>query len=257
MTILAYRYYKNNGFIESKGFFPMKKLLTRKNSDTSRESAWITGFVFVICTVLGFTFWTSMTPTAKAREMTPKELIESQLPAPQTLAKASKFQVLSAICAAVKRFRKDAPQILEATITARKEFATDAVKSVIHCLEKPDCNLIQDLVNAAITANPEAASEIADAALDVTPSCADAIQLAGIKPPGEGPNEANQTDGPTNQNPPPGSVAGGGVDPQEATTLICDNGTQVNVAASRVESYLQNHQGAFVGNCQLTPDTNR
>jgi hypothetical protein len=183
--------------------------------------------------------------------MTPTEIVESQLPAPKTLAKATKSEIFSAVCAAVKRFKKDAPQIVEVAITARKELAVEMVENVIHCLQKPDCGLIQDLVSAAITANPEAASEIADAALGATPNCADSIQQAGIRPPGEGPAED-----PTNQNPPPGSI-GGGVDPQEATVLICDNGTQVNIAASQVQSYLQSHQGAFVGNCQLTPDTNR
>jgi hypothetical protein len=209
---------------------------------------------------LSFPFWAATAPVAKAgpEEISPAEMIQSNLPQNKTLATATKPEVLSAVCGAVRKWQNDAPQIVRTAAAARKEFAADIVVETIRslrALKALDRDLVGQIVAAGLSANPEAASNIIDLAVQAAPDLREAIEAAGT--PAEGPG--GLADGPTNQNPPPGSIGGGagGFDPEERNVTICDNGQNVQVPTSKEEAYLHSHPGSRLGACQVTPGVNR
>ena len=209
---------------------------------------------------LGFAFWAATTPVARAgpEQIGSAEMIQSKLPPNKTLATATRPEVLSAVWGAVRKWQNDAPQIVRTAADARKEFAADIVVETIRslrALKALDRDLVGQIVAAGLSANPEAASNIIDLAVQAAPDFREAIETAGT--PAEGPG--GLADGPTNQNPPPGSVGGdaGGFDPAERTVTICDNGQNVQVPASKEEAYLHSHAGSRRGACQVTPGVNR
>jgi len=206
---------------------------------------------------LGFAFWAATAPVAKAKEISPAEMIQSKLPPNKTLATATKPEVLSAVWGAVRKWQNDAPQIVGTAAAARKEFAADIVVETIRslrALKALDRDLVGQIVAAGLSANPEAASNIIDLAVQAAPDFREAIETAGT--PAEAPGLAN---GPTNQNPPPGSIGGGGggFNPEERKVTVCDNGQNVQVPASQEEAYLHSHAGSRAGACQVTPGVNR
>jgi hypothetical protein len=239
------------------------------------------------CAVIGIglalCLWVATVPQATGRDMGPAEMLASKLPPGKTLANASKPELLSAVCAAAKRFSKDVPQIVRAAVGARKNLAADIVAAAIRCQSEgtPDCGAVGDIVAAAISGARGAASAISDAAVSTAPDCADAIQ-AGVQRAsaggggergngGEGTSAADGSsagqagegegnfspNGPSNLNPPPGSAGGGGGGAPPANLVVCDNGTETTVAANRLGRFLRDHPGARVGACQPTPRTNR
>ena len=213
---------------------------------------------------LAVSFWMATTPAAQAaRAMTPTEMIQQGLPPGKTIGNASKPEMLSAVCAAVKRHRPEAPAITEAAVKAHKAYAADIVATVLRCSPSVDCAFVGTIVSAAIPAASEEASAIDDAALALAPDCADAIQSATERSVAsdvaEGP-AGFSTEAPSNQAPLPGSAiggGGGGVNPQEELVLVCDNGTERRVRTSQLADFLGSHPGAFVGSCQPTPTTNQ
>ena len=233
----------------------MQKLLTAWNGGPWFDELLRPAFVLLVGLALGFAFWTTTAPVAKAREMTPAEMIQSKLPSAKTLVTASKPEVLLAVCGAIREWKNDAPQIVRAAAEARKGFAGDIVATGIRCLgDHPDCELVGEIVGAGLAANPAAASSIIDLALQLAPDCRGAIEVAAG--PAEGP--VNVLNGPANINPPPGSVlgGGGGFTPEEAAVTICDHGQNVQLPASRADAYLRSHRGSVRGVCQVTPDKN-
>ena len=233
----------------------MQKLRTAWNGGPWFDELLRPAFVLLVGLALGFAFWTTTAPVAKGREMTPAEMIQSKLPSAKTLVTASKPEVLSAVCGAIREWKNDAPQIVRTAAEARKEFAGDIVATGIRCLgDHPDCELAGEIVGAGLAANPAAASNIIDLALQLAPDCRGAIEVAAG--PAEGP--VNVLNGPANINPPPGSVlgGGGGFTPEEAAVTICDHGQNVQLPASRADAYLRSHRGSVRGVCQVTPDKN-
>lgn len=117
---------------------------------------------------------------------------------------------------------------------------------------------------SAISASPDSAAVIDDAILSIAPGCADAIQRATTGDdvgatediPAEGPGG---TGAPSNVQPPPfgGGGGSGGFFSPEAQVQICDNGRQHAIRFSRVDRFLGNHPGSFIGSCQITPVTSR
>ena len=233
----------------------MQKLLTAWNGAAWFGELLKPAFVLLVGLALGFAFWTTTAPVAKAREMTPAEMIQSKLPSAKTLVTASKPEVLFAVCGAIREWKNDAPKIVRTAAEARKELAGDIVATGIRCLgDHPDCELVGEIVGAGLAANPAAASNIIDLALQLAPDCRGAIEVAAG--PAEGP--VNVLNGPANINPPPGSVlgGGGGFTPEEAAVTICDHGQNVQLPASRADAYLRSHRGSVRGVCQVTPDKN-
>src|SRR5947209_240145 len=76
----------------------MQKLLTAWNGGPWFDELLKPAFVLSVGLALGFAFWTTTAPVAKAREMTPAEMIQSKLPSAKTLVTASKPEVLLAVC---------------------------------------------------------------------------------------------------------------------------------------------------------------
>jgi hypothetical protein len=240
----------------------MKNLRTALRSQRFAEFLKST-LVLVFGLALAFAFWTAT--AAKAKEITPIEMIQSKLPQAKTLATATKPEVLSAICGAVGKWRNDAPEIVRTATGARKEMTGDIVAKGIRCLGEqsdgnsvaagPNCDLVGQIVNAGLGVNPEQASNIIDLAVQLAPDCREAVESAGT--PAEGPGGLSNA--PSNLNPPPGSlgVGAGKLDPQKSAVTICDNGQNVQVPASHKKSYMGAHPGSRLGACQTTPSVNK
>ena len=158
----------------------MQKLLTAWNGRRWFGQLVKPAFVLLIGLALGFAFWTTSASVAKAREMTPAEMIQSKLPPAKTLVTASKPEVLFAVCGAIREWTNDAPKIVRTAAEAHKEFAGDIVATGIRCLgDHPDCELAGGIVGAGLAANPAAASNIIDLALQLASDCHGAIEIAG------------------------------------------------------------------------------
>ncbi len=247
--------------VQQKGL--MKRLLA---SFRTKRVPGILNLALVVCPgcALALFFWAATAPQVGANEITPAEMIQSKLPQNKTLATASKSEVLSAICGAVRKWQNDVPQIVRTAAGARREIAVDIVKTGIRCLDPesdaksvavdPDCDLVGQTVAVGLAVDPEHASNIMELALQLVPDCRGAIETVGT--PAEGP--ADIANGPTNINPIPGSAGGaGGFDPQQSRIVICDNGQNVQISTSRKNAYLGSHPGARLGVCQASPDVNR
>ncbi|MBA3650667.1 MAG: hypothetical protein H0W66_04075, partial [Chthoniobacterales bacterium] len=65
--------------------------------------------------------WTAVLPAQNAAEKNAADLISAQLPEKKTLKSAGKMEFLSAVCAAVRRRRANAPAITQAAVQARGE----------------------------------------------------------------------------------------------------------------------------------------
>jgi hypothetical protein len=234
----------------------MKKLLMASNRQYFSVARVRTAFVFLIGVALVSTFSMATAPMANAAEMTPTQMIQSQLPRGKTIANATKTEFLGAVCAAVKKFRELAPAITMAAIHAHQDWRREILRTVITCLGLEDCNLIATVVATAIQTVPDDASGLMELAIQLAPNCRDAI---GQIPAGGGVGGVF-TNPPDNQNPPPGTVGGGGgggFNPEDTRLTVCDNAVNVIVLASQLAAYLTAHPGAFVGACVVTPATNQ
>lgn len=212
--------------------------------------------VFAIClaAALSAACWFVGMPAAEAVEITPAQMIQSKLPQTKTLVSASKSEVLAAVCAAIRKWQEESPQIVRTAAGARREFASDIVKEGLHCLSSHgNCDLIGQTVAAGISVNPEQASNIIDLAVEIAPNCRGAIETAGT--PSEGPETA--TTSLTNLNPPPGSPGNSAVTGNTNSVTICDNGQNVQIARDQESSYLASHPGSRTGACQATPGVNK
>lgn len=232
----------------------MKKLPMASNGEQI-PMAGLFAFALLIGIALAFTFSVATAPIAKAAGMTSPEMIRSQLPQGKTIVTASKTEFLSAVCAAVKKFREAAPAITKAAINAHLEWRLEILRSVITCLGTDNCNLIASGVAAAIEVFPDDANGLIELAIQLAPNCHGAI---GQLPPGSGPDLL--TNPPDNLNPPPGTIGGGGgggFNPEDTRVTVCDNAVNVIVLASQLAAYLTAHPGASVGTCVVTPVTNQ
>lgn len=239
----------------------MKESLNSLANDARSRRTSVAAALTILCIAVTVAFLAM--PVAIAREMSAIELLQSQLPAPKTLATATKAELLAAVCSAVKKSSKDAGQIVRAAIGTHKAPAADVVGQAITCLGKDkDCSAVGRLVHAGVKAAADETSQIVERALMLSPDCRDAIEQASRarsgdeNAEGENSEEGNFTDGPVNQNPPPGSM-GGGFGPQDNSCLVCHNGQEISMPCSEVPGYLANHPGDTSGACQVTPAANR
>lgn len=173
--------------------------------------------VLLIGLALGLAFWVATAPVAKAKEITPTEMIQSKLPSTKTLVTAAKPEVLSAVCGAVRKWRNDAAQIVRTAAGARKEFAGPIVAEAIRCLrEHPDCNITGQVVAAGLAADPEASATIMEQALELAPDCRAQIEQAAGGGEGEGATATQSS----NENPPPGTLGAGA---GHQACVVCHN----------------------------------
>jgi hypothetical protein len=213
--------------------------------------------LLLLLVALAAGLWVAAPPAALGRDQTPKEMIEGGLPAAKTIKRATKSEFLAALCAAVRKHRTVAAAITEVAVGARRDFTGEIVGTVLRCGRKSDCKFVGSIVSAAISANDNAATTIADAAIATAPDCADAIQSAVPHAASGGGDRADSdAAGPDNQNPLSNSTSkdtGEGFDPHEQLILVCDDGTQRTVRQSQLDEYLHSHRGAVVGSCPPTP----
>lgn len=230
----------------------MKKLLSAPKDERLTTQLKRTAFVFAVGLTFGFAFWVACAPMASAAvELTPTEMIQSKLPPTKTLATATKQEVLDAVCAAVKKWRKDAPQIVRTAAGARKEFAGDIVTTALRCLKQDyNCDLIEKIYAIAISLEPDKTSWYTDLVIEIFPDCRDAIGRSGAT------GEGEFGDPPPNVNPPPGTGGGGGggFDPQGGQCQVCHQGTTLTISCNDAQTHL-NH-GDTVGACPPTPVQN-
>ena len=180
----------------------MKKMLMVSNGGPRLARIVKAMSVILIGLALGTAFWVASTPVAKAQDMSPTAMIESQLHG-KTGATASKAEYLAAVCEAVKKFRNAAPQITRAAIDAHPGWKKDILRTVFRCLGSDDCRLLNRVLRASIS-GPDA-SEMTDLAVQLAPGC------AGTFGGGEVIEEGNFGNPPgINLLPPPGSIGGGG-----------------------------------------------
>ena len=209
------------------------------------------GFLFLVLT-LAAGFWLLPLPEVSGRDPSPAELIQQGLSGRQTLKSASKVDLLSALCRAVRQRRSEAPAITSAAVRARPALTAEIVSRLLSCSGKVDCEFVGTIVSAALGANHNADTAIGDAAVARAPNCADTIART-IKEGGW----RGTTPSATNSNgvPATGSRADAEktFDPLEPLTLVCDNGTPRAIRESLVDEFLRTHPGSFPGSCPPKP----
>ncbi len=173
-------------------------------------------------------------------------LIETKLPPHETVVTADKQQFLDGLCDAMKQWRMVAPQVVKAAVQKRRELGPDILRTALRCLGG-DCGAVAQVVAAVVAADPTRAAEYTELAIQISPGCANEIEH------GAQTNEGNFTNPPANINAPPGSIGGGAIG---NVCIVCHNGSEVQVACSDLQSYLQSHPGDTSGPCQPTPVTN-
>ncbi|HMJ06702.1 MAG TPA: hypothetical protein VK474_10645 [Chthoniobacterales bacterium] len=233
----------------------MKKLLMVSNGD--QLAARIVKAVLVLLTTLAFgtMFWVASTPLVQAQNMSPAAMIGSQLPQGSSAETASKADFLAAVAAAVKKYRSAAPAIVRFAIEAHPEWKKDILRAAFAGLGSGDCRSLARVLRAAIAANPDDASELTDLATQLAPNCASAFAGAGTGPGPGNEDEGNFGNVPLNQNPPPGSVGGGGG--QGNVIAVCFNGVTRFFSPEGAEEFINGNPGASLGACQVTPVQNR
>ncbi len=248
-----------------------------------------TGFTLALGIALTSALWIVTLPVANATLMSPTEMIESGLPPGVMINTAGKPQFLTAVCAAVKSNPNAAATITKAAVTSHHEYAGDIVATAIRCAsgEEIDCDVTGAIVAAAIVAWPQSAALIDDAALATAPDCADSVQTRTESTRSDGkqvmdgkemidgkemldiPEEGPGFGAPST---PPFFDGGGGFHPGDDIVIICDNGQQRRILVARAQSdhgrerrilgrnvqrFLDNHPGAYIGPCEVTPATAR
>jgi hypothetical protein len=228
----------------------MKQMLTPPTGTHFSARLLRSTVVLLTGVALGFALWTATASTSVAQGASPARLIESNLPQGKTLASATKSQLLSAVCAAIRKNRGQAPQIVHVATAARPAWSGDILRTAFDCAGKDDCGLLGRIFREAVAASPDDASALADLAASLAPGCASAFS-SGRHPDDLG----NYGPAPTNVNPPPGSIGGGGW--QGNVVAICHNGRTLFVSPRGAEQHLNNHPGDTLGPCVVTPNQNQ
>jgi len=229
----------------------MTKMLKGSNG---RHLSWLRSTaVAIVGLALGIALWTATAPVAFAQGGgNATKLVQDNLPQGQTIANAPKADLLSAVCAAVKKSPNQAPQIARLVAQARPDLAKDILRTVFRCLGNYDCRLLGRVLRSINDAVPNGASEHTNLALELAPDCAGAFGGPGGGPGDDG---GNFGQGPANQNPPPGTIGGGGG--QGNVVAICHNGNTIFVSPQGAENHLKQHSGDSLGPCQVTPAANQ
>ncbi len=202
--------------------------------------------MLLISLALGTAFWVASTPVARAEEMSPTKMIESQLPSGKTTASANESEYLAAVGGAVRKYRSSAPQIVHAAVIAHPAWKKDILRAAFRNLGAEDCRLLNAVLHAAIASDGSDASELTDLAIELAPNCASAFPQAAGGAEGEG----NFGNPPGNVNPPPGSIGGGGG--QSNLVAVCFMGTTHFLTPEDAQNFLRGHPGSTVGACVVT-----
>ncbi len=207
--------------------------------------------VAVMGCALGLALWTATASVASAQGNSPKRMIQENLPQGKSLGNATKEEGLAAVCSAIKKNPSSAPQIVRFASNARREWAEEILRTAFRCAGDSDCRLLGRILRSAIDITPDDAAGLTAMALDLAPGCASSFPGAGAGD-DDGGNFGNA---PGNQNPPPGSLGGGGG--QGNVAAICHNGRTIFVSPQGAANHLRVHSGDSAGPCTVTPVTNR
>ena len=209
-----------------------------------------TPVLLAISILLATMFWMASLPLALGASVSPADLIQAHLPHAMSLGSAPKPEMLSAVCKAITQNHKNAPEIVRAAASARKELTADILKTAVHCLkgdgENPDCALARATLKEVIAVDADEAASLTEIFVGLTPGCVDS--------PEEGPdgNPANVS----SLSAAPGSGGGGGGASGEACS-VCHNNQSIQVACGDLANYLTSHPGDTAGACEATPNANR
>ncbi|MEP6698463.1 MAG: hypothetical protein ABJB09_01915 [Verrucomicrobiota bacterium] len=235
----------------------MKKLLIKNNGG---HLAIKSSLILLLGVTLGLAFWTATTPGAKARDMSPAEMIQAELPAGQTVASAAKPDLLKAVCGAVRKHPAHAPQIVRVAASAHKPWTVEIAQQAMQCLSKNDCRSLRGVVAAAGEESPEDVAALHDYFVQFAPSCvggqttsdSKSYDNKGVPPPIV--EEETFVAPPVNINPPPGSVGAGA---GQTLCCVCHNGHEIRIPCRDVDKFLQRHPGDTFCPCRPTPVTNQ
>lgn len=240
----------------------MKKLMQASLGRSRAGAAIRSCLLLLVFVALALLLWNVTTPVARARELSPTEMLESMLPENETLAHASKPDVLRAVCAAIRKYPKSAAQIVRVAVAARKSFSGEIVGTAAHCLDgNLHCDLVVEIVVAAMAENPDYVSAIMEQALIAAPDCRGAIQGA-VDVPGEGPGNGDSGNATSNGNPGGGGFngGGGGFNPEAGRCQVCHTDGKsgkrmtLTVSCNAVPGHLGH--GDTEGPCPVTPTQN-
>ena len=243
----------------------MKKLLTVSKGEHLAARVRGTLAVLLIGMSLGLALWTATTPLAQAQGSSAEQTLQSKLPANTSLAKANKNQVVQAVGAAVQGSPRNIGQFVSVAAQARKGDAVDIVAAAIRALgTDPDCDLVVRAVEAGVEASPKNAAQIVENAVRVAGTCGPAVQqaTAANRPNDAGSRgdagEGNFGNTAGNQNPPPGSISGGGGS-QSGRCQVCHRdgqgrGRTLTISCNAVPAHIRH--GDTEGPCPVTPTQN-
>jgi hypothetical protein len=222
----------------------MNKQRARISPRPLASAVWTTPLLLAMSLSLAATFWIACIPMADGAAITPAEMIKANLSHSQSLASAPKADILSAICKAVRKNQKEAPDIVRTAAGARKELTADILKTAVSCLKEDkadlDCDLARSTLQEAIAVNGDQADSLTELFIQLTPTC--------VESPGEGPdvNVSTVT-----------GTAGGGPLPSTDTCSVCHANQSIQVNCADLNNYLRKHPGDTAGACEATPNANR
>jgi hypothetical protein len=196
--------------------------------------------------------WLVAAPAALCSGLSPAELIEDALPKNITIARASKADLVSAVCAVVRKDRASGADLTSVAVAAHGELAGNIVETVLRCAGKVDCEYAGAIVEAAVAARPGVAKEISEAAIARTPKCEDTIKAAVRK---QDDRAKTSSLSPVEPVPVTGTSASldEAFDPRERLVLVCDAGVPRAVRQSQLDDFFRSHPDAMVGPCPRIP----
>ena len=239
--------------------YSMKKLLTVSGGEHFAGRIRRTLGVLLIGFGLSTALWVATMPVAEAQtnqvSLNFVRAIESELPQGQTMANASKPNLLRALCAAIKKDRRNAAQIVRSAVSARQQWSKDILRAAFNCVgtTRANCDLLGDIYQSYIAAKPDDANDATELAVQLAPECASSFQARG-----DGEGEGNFGDATANQLPPPGSISGGGGS-QSGRCQVCHtsgNGQRktLTISCNAVPAHIGH--GDTEGPCPVTPTQN-
>ena len=235
----------------------MKKLLTVSQGEHFAAKIRSTMGALLIALALGMGLWIATAPVAEAQGGNAQQALQSNLPPNTTIAKATKGQLVAAVAAAVKGSPRNIGQFVRLAAQARKGDMEDILAAAIRALGRnADCQLVVDAVEGGMEVDPDSTARLVELALRLAPNCSSQIQAINRAGTDEG--EGNFGNAPGNQNPPPGSISGGGGS-QSGRCQVChtsSNGKRqtLTISCNAVPAHIGH--GDTEGPCPVTPVQN-
>ncbi len=109
--------------------------------------------------------------TIQSVEMTPRKMIEAQIPNGKSIDSVSKEDYLTAVCAAVKKFRPSAPQIAGAAVKMHPDWKKEILTTSFHCLGNGDCALLAQIFHVISPTRGAATRDLIKLAIELAPDC--------------------------------------------------------------------------------------